>query len=141
MYKLNGKEVMCLATIARRTRNRYLEKNKYTYLEDEIDMLDENIFVAPENVEEEIELKYDREICANEIEKVFKDPRRVKSIKTLTEQEKLVFYLRCFEGKTDEEIGGKLNKSADAIRKTRGRAKDKSIKKFNKIKEEENNDF
>ena len=49
---------MCLATIARRTRNRYLEKNKYTYLEDEIDMLDENIFVAPENVEEEIELKY-----------------------------------------------------------------------------------
>ena len=54
MYKLNGKEVMCLATIARRTRNRYLEKNKYTYLEDEIDMLDENIFVAPENVEEEI---------------------------------------------------------------------------------------
>lgn len=45
---------MCLATIARRTRNRYLEKNKYTYLEDEIDMLDENIFVAPENVEEEI---------------------------------------------------------------------------------------
>lgn len=62
---------MCLATIARRTRNRYLEKNKYTYLEDEIDMLDENIFVAPENVEEEIELKYDREICANEIEKVF----------------------------------------------------------------------
>lgn len=141
MYKLNGKEVMCLATIARRTRNRYLEKNKYTYLEDEIDMLDENIFVAPENVEEEIELKYDREICANEIEKVFKDPRRVKSIKTLTEQEKLVFYLRCFEGKTDEEIGGKLNKSADAIRKTRARAKDKSIKKFNKIKEEENNDF
>lgn len=132
---------MCLATIARRTRNRYLEKNKYTYLEDEIDMLDENIFVAPENVEEEIELKYDREICANEIEKVFKDPRRVKSIKTLTEQEKLVFYLRCFKGKTDEEIGGKLNKSADAIRKTRARAKDKSIKKFNKIKEEENNDF
>ena len=141
MYKLNGKEVMCLATIARRTRNRYLEKNKYTYLEDEIDMLDENIFVAPENVEEEIELKYDREICANEIEKVFKDPRRVKSIKTLTEQEKLVFYLRCFKGKTDEEIGEKLNKSADAIRKTRGRAKDKAIKKFNKIKEEDNNDF
>ena len=38
-------------------------------------------------------------------------------------------------------IGGKLNKSADAIRKTRGRAKDKAIKKFNKIKEEDNNDF
>lgn len=132
---------MCLATIARRTRNRYLEKNKYTYLEDEIDMLDENIFVAPENVEEEIELKYDREICANEIEKVFKDPCRVKSIKTLTEQEKLVFYLRCFKGKTDKEIGKKLNKSEDAIRKARGRAKDKVIKKFNKIKEEENNDF
>ena len=50
MYILNGKERSCLKTIARRTRIDYLEKNKYTYLEDDIDMFEENIFVSTENV-------------------------------------------------------------------------------------------
>ena len=62
MYILNGKEKAALVTIARRTRSDYLKSNNYTYLEDDIDMLDDNIFVSEENIENDYEKKYDREI-------------------------------------------------------------------------------
>ena len=51
MYILNNKEKAALITIARRVRIDYLKSNHCTYLEDDIDMLDENIFVSEENIE------------------------------------------------------------------------------------------
>lgn len=56
MYLLNEKEKACLKTIARRTRIDYLEKNKYTYLEDEIDIAD-NVLISNENIEIDYEKK------------------------------------------------------------------------------------
>lgn len=139
MYILNGKERSCLKTIARRTRIDYLEKNKYTYLEDDIDMFEENIFVSTENVEKDFEMKFDRDICAYEIEKVFMDPYKLKSIKALTLREKLVFYSYYWENKTDKEIGEALNINGDTVRKIRERAKNKALKNYQSLKEKRDN--
>lgn len=139
MYILNGKERSCLKTIARRTRIDYLEKNKYTYLEDDIDMFEENIFVSTENVEKDFEMKCDRDISAYEIEKVFMDLYKLKSIKALTLREKLVFYSYYWENKTDKEIGEALNINGDTIRKIRERAKNKALKNYQNLKEKRDN--
>lgn len=135
MYILNETEKSCLKTIARRKRIDYLEKNKYTYLEDDIDMIDENIFISDENVEKDFEIKNDKDICAYEIEKIFKDPYKIKSIKTLTLKEKLVFYSYYLENKSDEEIAKTFNLKEDAIRKIRKRGIKKVLEKYEKLKE------
>ena len=50
--QLGPKEIACLITIATRTRDKYLVKNKYTFIEDDIDMINENVLVSDENIEE-----------------------------------------------------------------------------------------
>lgn len=102
MYILNGKEKLALVTIARRKRIDYLKKNCYTYLEDDIDMFDENIFVSKENIEKDYERKYEREICEDNFEKLFEDSFVSKSAKALTEKERSVLLLYYGEkmGKT-----------------------------------------
>ena len=106
MYILNNKEKAALITIARRTRIDYLKSNHYTYLEDDIDMFDENIFVSEENIENYCEAKCDKEICAYEIEKIFSDPLLLKSSKALTYKEKLVLFSYYMEEKlTDKRVG------------------------------------
>lgn len=141
MYRLNQKEKACLVTIARRTRIDYLEKNKYTYLEDDIDMLDEDIFISKDNVENDFEVKNDRKIDANKIEDVFRDFYVSKSAKALTFREKLVLFLYYWEEKTDEVIGNELNIKGDTIRKIRKRAINKISNKYHKLKGNDKNDF
>ena len=46
-------------TIAKRVRADYLRENKYTLLEDDIDMFDENVFVSDFNVEDDVAKKLD----------------------------------------------------------------------------------
>ncbi len=139
MYILNGKEKAALVTIARRTRSDYLKSNNYTYLEDDIDMLDDNIFVSEENIENDYEKKYDREICAYEMEKVFSDPFLLRSSKALTYREKLVLFSYFWEETTDEKIGRLLHIKGDTVRKIRNRAIKKIEKEYLKLKGEENN--
>lgn len=139
MYKLNEKEKACLKTIARRIRINYLEKNKYTYLEDDIDIIDENVFISKETVESEFEIKIDKDLCAHEIEYIFRDPYMLKSTKTLNYREKLVLFSYYLEDKTDEQIGKMLHIKGDSIRKIRKRAQEKIRNKYEKIKEEKKN--
>lgn len=138
MYILNGKEKAALITIAKRTRSDYLKSNNYTYLEDDIDMFDENIFVSVENIENDYEKKYDRDICAYEMEKVFSDPFLLKSSKALTYREKLVLFSYFWEETTDERIGKELHIKGDTVRKIRNRAINKIEKEYLKLKGEEN---
>jgi len=51
LYILNGQEKACIKTIARRVRNDYLKKNNYTYFEDDIDIVNEELLISNENVE------------------------------------------------------------------------------------------
>lgn len=141
MYILNGKEKAALITIARRTRIDYLEANHYTYIEDDIDMFDENIFVSKENIENDYEIKSDREICANEMEKVFGDPYLLKSSKALTYREKLVLFSYYWEITTDKKIGEELNLKGDTVRKIRERAVEKIRIEYFKLKGEKKDDF
>ena len=134
MYILNGKEKAALITIARRTRADYLKINHYTYLEDDIDMFDENI-------EKNYEEKYDRDICVHELEKVFGDPYLLKSSKALTYREKLVLFSYYWEETTDEAIGKELHLLGDTVRKIRERALKKIKDKYLKLKGNEKNDF
>lgn len=145
MYILNGKEKLALITIAKRTRIDYLKANKYTYLEDDIDMFDENIFVSEENIEENYERKCDREICANNFEKMFKDPFMSKSAEALTKKERSVLLSyygeKTGENATDKKVGEQLNIKGDTVRKIRNRAKEKIRKEYLKLKGEKNNDI
>lgn len=141
MYILNGKEKLALITIAKRTRIDYLKANKYTYLEDDIDMFDENIFVSEENIEKDYEKKYDKELCANEMENVFSDPDLIKSAKALTYKDKLVLFSYYWKETTDKEVGKKLNMKGDTVRKIRRRSEMKIKKKHDKLKGEKNNDI
>lgn len=136
MYILNNKEKAALITIARRTRIDYLKSNHYTYLEDDIDMFDENIFVSEENIENYCEAKCDKEICAYEIEKIFSDSLLLKSSKALTYKEKLVLFSYYMEEKsTDKRVGEIMNMKGDTVRKIRKRALEKIKKEYLKLKE------
>lgn len=139
MYLLNGKEINCLKIIAKRTRIDYLKKNKYMYLEDDIDMMDENIFISKDTIENSLDISFAEKNFANEIEKIFNDPCKIKSIKVLSLKEKLVIYSYYWEQNTDEEIGKALKIKGDTIRKTRNRAIEKVKREYRKLKGEKNN--
>lgn len=141
MYKLNGQEKVCIKTIARRVRTDYLKKNNYTYFEDDIDIVDEGLLISNENVEDTFITKIEGEICANELEKIFQDFNMVKSIKVLTDREKLVLFLYHFKGLTDENIGEIINLKGDSTRKLRKRAQDKVKKQYKKLEGDLEDDF
>ena len=104
MYVLNNREKAFIITIAKRVRADYLRKNKYTLLEDDIDMFDENVFVSDYNVEEDVAKKLDLSVCAEEIEKIFTNLNVLKSAKNLSYREKLVLFSYYSEHKTDKEM-------------------------------------
>lgn len=133
MYILNNKEKAFLITIAKRVRADYLRENKYTLLEDDIDMFDENVFVSDFNVEDDVAKKLDLNICAEEIEKLFTDLNVLKSAKNLSYREKLVLFSYYSEKKTDSRIAKELHLEADAVRKIRKRATKKILKNYYKI--------
>ena len=134
MYLLNEKEKACLKTIARRTRIDYLEKNKYTYLEDDIDIAGD-VFISNENIEIDYEEKVDRNLKLNEIEKVFRDPKKIKSLRILSLKEKAILYLYFWEEKTDKEIAKVLNIKANTIAQIRKRAIRKVREKYYQLDE------
>lgn len=134
MYLLNEKEKACLKTIARRIRIDYLEKNKYTYFEDDIDIAD-NVFISNENIEINYEEKFDRNLKSNEIEKVFQDPKKIKSLKILSLKEKTILYLYFWEEKKDKEIAKVLNIKANTVTQIRKRAIKKVKDKYYQLDE------
>lgn len=133
MYILNNKEKAFLITIAKRVRADYLRENKYTLLEDDIDMFDENVFVSDFNVEDDVAKKLDLNICAEEIEKLFTDLNVLKSAKNLSYREKLVLFSYYSEHKTDKEIGQELHLQGKTIQRVRTRATEKILKKYYRI--------
>lgn len=134
MYILSNDEKSYLRKIAMYTRKDYLRKNKYIFIEDDIDEIDEKFLISIENVEINVEVKTDMEICAPNIEKVFKDRKMNKIVKALTLREKLVLFSYYFENKTDAAIGKALNIKGDTARKIRNRALDKAKKEYGKMK-------
>ena len=134
MYILSNDEKSYLRKIAMYTRKDYLRKNKYIFIEDDIDEIDEKFLISIENVEINVEVKADMEICAPNIEKVFKDRKMNKIVKALTLREKLVLFSYYFENKTDAAIGKALNIKGDTARKIRIRALDKAKKEYGKMK-------
>lgn len=133
MYILSNKEKAFIVTIAKRVRADYLKANKYTLLEDDIDMFDENVFVSDFNVEEDVARKMDLSVCAEEIEKLFTNLNVLKSAKNLSYREKLVLFSYYSEHKTDYEIGCELHLKGDTVQKTRIRATKKILKNYNKL--------
>lgn len=134
MYILSNDEKSYLRKVAMYTRKDYLRKNKYIFIEDDIDEIDEKFLISIENVEINVEVKADMEICAPNIEKVFKDRKMNKIVKALTLREKLVLFSYYFENKTDAAIGKELNIKGDTARKIRIRALDKAKKEYGKMK-------
>lgn len=134
MYILSNDEKSYLRKIAMYTRKDYLRKNKYIFIEDDIDEIDEKFLISIENVEINVEVKTDMEICAPNIEKIFKDEKMNKIVKVLTLREKLVLFSYYFENKTDAAIGKALNIKGDTARKIRIRALDKAKKEYGKMK-------
>lgn len=141
MYKLNKQEISCLKLICKRKRIDYLQKNKYTYLEDDIDLIDEARLVTKENIEDEFIKKNDLNIKVEEIEKVFGNPNVLKSTKNLTYKEKLVLFSCFWENKTDKQIGKELHIKPNTITKMKKRAMEKIRNKYRKLKEEKRNVF
>ena len=148
MYILSNKEKAALITIARRARYDYLRKNDYTYLEDDIDMIDEELLIAEENIEKTVAEKIDGDICASDFEKIFDDPYLIKISKALTKKERLVlfsYYMEKDENgeineKTDKVVSRELNMKPDTARKTRQRALGKLKKEYLKLKGNDKND-
>ncbi len=148
MYILSNKEKAALITIARRTRYDYLRKNDYTYLEDDIDMIDEEILISEENIEKTVAEKVDGDVCASDFEKIFDDPYLIKISKALTKKDRLVlfsYYLEKdengeFDEKTDKVVAKELNMKPDTARKTRKRALGKLKKEYLKLKGNDKND-
>lgn len=134
MYILSNDEKSYLRKIAMYTRKDYLRKNKYIFIEDDIDEIDEKFLISIENVEINVEVKTDMEICAPNIEKIFKDEKMNKIVKALTLREKLVLFSYYFENKIDSAIGKALNIKGDTARKIRIRALDKAKKEYEKMK-------
>lgn len=149
MYILSNKEKAALITIARRARYDYLRKNDYTYLEDDIDMIDEELLISDENIENAVAEKIDGDVCASDFEKIFDDPYLIKISKALTKKERLVlfsYYLEKDENgeiteKTDKVVAKELNMKPDTARKTRRRALGKLKKEYLKMKGNDENDF
>ena len=148
MYILSNKEKAALITIARRARYDYLRKNDYTYLEDDIDMIDEELLIAEENIEKTVAEKIDGDICASDFEKIFDDPYLIKISKALTKKERLVlfsYYMEKDENvelteNTDNVVAKKVNMKPDTARKTRKRALGKLKKEYLKLKGNDKND-
>lgn len=134
MYILSNDEKSYLRKIVMYTRKDYLRKNKYIFIEDDIDDVEDKFLISIENVEINVETKTDMEICAPNIENVFKDEKMNKIVKALTLREKLVFFSYYFENKTDAAIGKALNIKGDTARKIRIRALDKVKKEYEKMK-------
>ena len=149
MYILSNKEKAALITIARRARYDYLRKNDYTYLEDDIDMIDEELLIAEENIEKTVAEKIDGDICASDFEKIFDDPYLIKISKALTKKERLVlfsYYMEKDENgeiteKTDKVVAKELKMKPDTARKRRRRAVGKLKKEYLKLKGNDKNDF
>ena len=148
MYILSNKEKAALITIARRTRYDYLRKNDYTYLEDDIDMIDEEFLISEENIEKTVAEKVDGDVCASDFEKIFDDTYLIKISKALTKKDRLVlfsYYLEKDENgeiteKTDKVVARELNMKPDTARKTRERALKKLKKEYLKLKGNDKND-
>ena len=134
MYILSNDEKSYLRKVAMYTRKDYLRKNKYIFIEDDIDEIDEKFLISIENVEINVEVKTDMEICAPNIEKVFKDRKMNKIVKALTLREKLVLFSYYFENKTHATIGKTLNIKGDTARKIRIIALKKKKKEYGKMK-------
>ena len=141
VYKLSKNEKYYLRQIVINTRNEYLRNNKYIFIESEMNDVDEKLLISIENVEInfEIKIKSERDICAPEIEKVFKDKNMFNIVKALTLREKLVFFSYYFEKKTDAATGKALNINGDTARKIRVRALDKIKKNYKKMKGNDKN--
>ena len=134
MYKLSKNEKSYLRQIVINTRNEYLRKNKYIFIESEIDDVDEKLLISKENIEINFEIKSERDICAPEIEKVFQDKNMFNIVKALTLREKLVLFSYYFEKKTDAATGKALNINGDTARKIRIRALEKIKKEYRRMK-------
>ena len=149
MYILSNKEKTAIITIARRARYDYLRKNDYTYLEDDIDMIDEELLISEENIEKTVVEKVDGDVCASDFEKIFDDPYLIKISKALTKKERLVLFSYYLEKdkngeineKTDKVVARELNMKPDTARKTRKRALEKLKKEYLKLKGNDKNDF
>lgn len=139
VYKLSKEEKSYLRKIAINTRKDFFRKNKYIFIEDEIDDVDEKLLISIENVEINFEIKSERDICATEIEKVFKDKNMFNIVKALTLREKLVLFSYYFEKKTDAAIGKAININGDTVRKIRTRALEKINKNYKKLKGNDKN--
>ena len=134
--QLSPKEKACLITIAIRTRDKYLVKNKYTFFEDDIDMINENVLVSDENIEEDYERKYDNGIDSNNIEKLFGNSLLSKSAGLLSNREKSALFSFYVDLKHDEQIGHEIDCTRSAVQKIRERALKKTRKRFFKFKGE-----
>ena len=134
VYELSRREKSYLRQIVINTRNEYLRKNKYIFIESEIDDVDEKLLISIENIEINFEIKSERDICAPEIEKVFQDKNMFNVVKALTLREKLVLFSYYFEKKTDAAIGKALNINGDTARKIRIRALEKIKNNYKKLK-------
>lgn len=134
VYKLSKNEKSYLRQIVINTRNEYLRKNKYIFIESEIDDVDEKLLISIENIEINFEIKSERDICAPEIEKVFQDKNMFNIVKALTLREKLVLFSYYFEKKTDAATGKALNINGDTARKIRIRALEKIKKEYRRMK-------
>lgn len=134
MYELSKEEKTYLRQIVINTRNKYFRKNKYIFIENNIEAADEKFLISIENVEINFEIKSERDICAPNIEKVFKDENMFNIVKALTLREKLVLFSYYFEKKTDAAIGNALNINGDTARKIRIRALEKIKNKYKKLK-------
>ena len=134
VYELSRREKSYLRQIVINTRNKYFRKNKYILIEENIETADEKFLISIENVEINFEIKSEREICALDIEKVFKDKNMFNIVKALTLREKLVLFSYYFEKKTDAAIGKALNINGDTARKIRIRALEKIKNNYKKLK-------
>ena len=134
VYKLSKNEKSYLRQIVINTRNEYLRNNKYIFIESEMNDVDEKLLISIENIEINFEIKSERDICAPNIEKVFKDENMFNIVKALTLREKLVLFSYYFEKKTDAAIGKALNINGDTARKIRIRALEKIKNKYKKLK-------
>ena len=134
VYELSKEEKTYLRQIVINTRNKYFRKNKYIFIENNIEDADEKFHISIENVEINFEIKSERDICAPNIEKVFKDENMFNIVKALTLREKLVLFSYYFEKKTDAAIANALNLNGDTARKIRIRALEKIKNKYKKLK-------
>lgn len=134
MYELSNDEKAYLKKMIINKRIEFFNKHKYVLLEDNIETVDEKLLISIENIEINFEIKSDGEICAPELEKVFRDEDLINIVKALTLREKLVLFSYYFENKTDKQIGQAFNIKGDTASKVRNRALEKIRKEYKKMK-------